>query len=94
MKKTETIDLIKGTFTLREAQELLLELLNSKINFHNKKDFSFRERFGKPDADSAQRLKHLKESRNKAATLITKLINEGDEKKNVTLNLTIEIIIE
>ena len=94
MKKTETIDLIKGTFTPSEAQELLLDLLNSKINFHNKKDFSSRERFGKPDAESVQKLKHLTESRNKVRTLISRLINEGNEEKSVTLNSTIEIIIE
>ncbi len=91
MKKTETIDLIKGTFTPSEAQELLLDLLNSKINFHSKKDFTSRERFGKPDAVSEQKLKYLTESRNKVRTLISKLINE---EKSVTLNSTIEIIIE
>lgn len=94
MKKTETIDLIKGTFTPSEAQDLLLDLLNSKINFHNRKDFSSRERFGKSDADSEQRLKHLTESRNKVKTLMSKLINEGNEEKSVTLNSTVEIIIE
>lgn len=94
MKKTETIDLIKGTFTPSEAQELLLDLLNSKINFHNKKDFSSRERFGKPDAESAQKLNHLTECRNKVRTLISTLIDEDNEEKSVTLNSTIEIIIE
>lgn len=94
MKKTETIDLIKGTFTPSEAQELLLDLLNSKINFHNKKDFSSRERFGKLDADSEQRLKHLMESRTKVKTFFSQFFNEDDEEKSVTLNSTIEIIIE
>ena len=94
MKKTETIDLIKGTFTPSEARDLLLDLLNSKINFHNKKDWSSRERFGKPVADSEQRLKLLRESRSKVETLISKLINKDNEEKSVTLNSTIEIIIE
>lgn len=94
MKKTETIDLIKGTFTPSEARDLLLDLLNSKINFHNKKDFSSRERFGKPDADSEQRLKHLMDSRTKVKTFFLQLINEDDEEKFVTLNSIIEIIIE
>jgi hypothetical protein len=94
MKKTETIDLIKGTFTPREAQELLLNLLNSKINFHNIKNWSSRERFGKPDAGSEQRLKHLMESRSKVQTLFSELINEDNEEKSVTLNSAIEIIVE
>ena len=94
MKKTETINLIKGIFTPVEAQELLLDLLNSKINFHHKKDFSSRERFGKPDAGSEQKLKYLTESRNKVRTLLSKLISEDNEEKSVILNSTIEIIIE
>jgi hypothetical protein len=91
MKKTETIDLIKGTFTPTEAQELLLDLLNSKINFHNKKDWSSRERFGEPDANSKQRLKYLMEARKKVQTLLSK--STGEE-KSVTINSVIEINIE
>lgn len=94
MKKTETIDLIKGTFTPRDAREVLLSLLNSKIKFHQLKYWSSRERFGTPDAESEQRLKCLKESRNKAETLLSTLISEGGEAQSVTLNSTIEIIIE
>ena len=94
MKKTETIDLIKGTFTPAEARNLLLDLLNSKINFHNKKNWSSRERFGKPDVDSEQKLQHLRESRSKVETLFSKLINEDNEEKSLTLNSTIEIIFE
>lgn len=94
MKKTETIDLIRGSFAPSEARDILLDLLNSKINFHNLKNWSSRERFGKPDPDSEQRLKHLQASRSKVNTLISKLINEGDEQKNVTLISTIEIIIK
>lgn len=94
MKKTEKIDLIKGTFSPSEARDILLDLLNSKINFHNKKNWSSRERFGKPDAESEQRLKHLKNSRNKILRLFTKLIDEDNEEKFVTLKSTMEIIIE
>jgi hypothetical protein len=91
MKKTETIELIKGTFTPDEAREILLPLLNSKINFHNLKNFSSRERFGKPDADSEQRLKYLMESRKKVQTMLSKSINE---EKSVIINSSIKINIE
>lgn len=94
MKKTETINLIKGDFTPRDARDILLDLLNSKINFHNLKDWSSRERFGKPDADSRHRLKDLTESRNKVRTLFSELINEETEEKSVTVISTIEIIIK
>ncbi|MCA1624888.1 MAG: hypothetical protein LC768_03140 [Acidobacteria bacterium] len=91
MKKTETIDLIKGTYAPDEAREILLQLLISKINFHNQRNFSSRERFGKPDADSEQRLKYLEESRKNLETFISKAVTE---QKNITINSSIEINIE
>ena len=86
--------MINGTFTPIEARDVLLNLLDSKINFHNLKDWSSRERFGKPDADSEQRLKHLKDSKDKVETLIIKSINEDSEEKSVTITSIIEINIE
>ena len=94
MKKTEKIELIKGTFTPREAQEILLTLLNGKINFHNMKDFSSRERYGRPDEDSQLRLKHLKESRDRVISTFSELVNDDNERRLVTLNSTIEISTE
>ncbi len=91
MKKTETIDLIKGTFTPDEAREILLKLLADKINFHNMKNWSSRERFGKPDIDSEQRLKYLDESRKNVEMFILKAISE---QKNITINSSIEMNIE
>ena len=90
----ENIVLVNGTFTPGEAQELLLALMNSKINFHNTKDFSSRERFGKPDAHSQERLKHLKEARERVITGFSKLAEHGNEIKSVTLNSVIEISVE
>jgi len=91
MKKTETINLIKGTFKPDEAREILLQLLIDKINFHKIKIWGSRERFGKPDADSEQRLKYLNESRKNVEMFISKAI---DEQKNITINSNIEMSIE
>ena len=91
MKKTETIELIKGTFTPDEAREILLQLLESKIKFHNLKNWSSRERFGKPDADSEARLRHLHESRKKVEKIISKSISE---EKTMIIYSSIEINIE
>ncbi len=91
MKKTETLDLIKGTFTPEEAREILLQLLDSKINFHNLKNWSCRERFGKPDDYSERRLADLRESRKKVEDLISYSINE---QKTIAINSSIEINIE
>lgn len=65
MYKTETVNLINGTFAPEEAKELLLELLNSKINFHSRKNWSSQERFGKPELVSKQKMEYLAEARNK-----------------------------
>ena len=90
----ENIVLVNGTFTPGGAQELLLALLNSKINFHNMKDFSSRERYGRPDEDSQLRLKHLKESRDRVISTFSELVNDDNERRVVTLNSTIEISTE
>lgn len=93
MGTTENIVLVKGTFTPGEAQELLLALLNSKINFHNTKDFSSRERFGRPDANSQERLKHLKAARERVISTFSELMKQDSEAKSVTLNSVIEITV-
>ncbi|MDQ3375045.1 MAG: hypothetical protein M3521_14310 [Acidobacteriota bacterium] len=65
MKKTKTVNLIKGNFAPEEATEVLLELLNSKIKFHSMKIWSSEERLGKPDALSQQKLEYFRETREK-----------------------------
>ncbi len=91
MKQTETVDLIKGTFTPDEAREILLQLLIDKINFHNLKNWSSRERLGKPDSDSEQRLKYLEESQKNVEVFIAKAVSE---QKNITINSSTEMNIE
>jgi hypothetical protein len=91
MKKTKIIDLVKGTFTPSEAREIIFQLLDSKINFHNLKNLSSRERFGRPDVDSEQRLEQLKESRKEAEALI---LSSTAEKKSVTIKSAIELTVE
>ncbi len=91
MKKTETIDLIKGTFTPDEAREMLLQLLIDKVNFHTLKNWSSRERYGKPDIISEQRLDYLKEARKNIEMFVSQAV---DEQKNIAINSTIEMVIE
>lgn len=91
MEKKEIIELINGTFTPDEAREILLKLLNSKIQFHNVKNWSSLERLGKPDAYSELRLQHLIESRTKVQSLLSKAMVE---ERLLTINSRIEIYIE
>jgi hypothetical protein len=63
MKSIQTLDLIAGTFTPNEAEEILVEMIKSKINFHNLKNFTSMVRNDEPDYNSKQRIQELVELR-------------------------------
>ncbi len=54
------INLINNQFELEEAKNLLMQLIQDKINFHVSKNFSHQERFGKDDDLSKTRIDELK----------------------------------
>lgn len=56
-------NLIEGIFTELEAQEVILTLLDRKINFHHHKNFMHHEKFGSDDSASLKRIEKLKENR-------------------------------
>lgn len=49
MENTEKLTLIDGVFSHLEAKEILTSIFSSKINFHNIKNWSSQERYGKND---------------------------------------------
>lgn len=53
------VNLINSQFSRQEAREILLNLIQSKITFHNQKNFSSQERFGHPDIVSVKRIDEL-----------------------------------
>ena len=65
MKIKEPIKLIEGKFSPEDAKEVLLELINHKINFHYLKNFSSEERFGQSIEGSKKRIEYLKEAKRK-----------------------------
>lgn len=70
MNTNENVTLIDGVFTPEEAKEVLLTLLNHKINFHRMRNFSSEERFGKPDTASLKRLTELHKSRDQVISIL------------------------
>jgi hypothetical protein len=60
MRKTETLTIIDGNFTYDEAKEILIAMFISKINFHNIKNWSSQERFGKDDEVAQKKIPALK----------------------------------
>jgi len=83
MEAVQTLSLISGTFSPNEAREILLEMIKSKINFHNLKNFSSEIRYNEPDLHSKQRIAELTEAREN----ILELIHEA---KLNSLNIKIE----
>ncbi len=83
--------LISGEFSTNEAKEVLLNLIDSKMQFHTLKNFSSEERFGKKDLSSIKRLAELKELR---AEILRLLINNegGDFIYKISSTIKIEMI--
>ena len=49
MKNSENLKIMDGNFTHEEAKKITINIFSSKINFHNIKNRSSQERFGKDD---------------------------------------------
>ncbi len=90
MEKQE-YKLVKGTFNLDEAREVLMSLINSKINFHAKKNLSSRERFGTIDQDSEKRIEELNISREEILHLL-KNADESKQKITIVSTISLELI--
>jgi hypothetical protein len=60
MTKNKKLKLIEGEFHYDEAKEILTNIYSAKINFHQMKNFSSHERFGKDDETAKQRIPALK----------------------------------
>ncbi len=91
MKAKQPIKFIEGKFSPEEAKEVLVDLINHKINFHSLKNFSSEERFGKPVEGSKKRIEELKESREKIILLIQQAV---DKNKNLRIESSINISFE
>lgn len=78
-----SINLIDGVFSTEEAKEILTNLYNSKINFHNLKNFSHQERYGRPHSASLARIESLRISLQK----VTEAIREA-EKSNQMIKIS------
>ncbi len=70
MKNTEKLIPIDGVFDHDEAAEIVLHVLKSKINFHNIKNWSSQERFGKDDEMSVKRIPELQKEIDKLQAIL------------------------
>jgi|GEM_PF-415728 hypothetical protein len=84
------LQLVSGTFKPEEARDILLTLVDDKISFHRKRNFSSTERFGVEDPISKKRLPELLEMRAVLAQVIKQAAQENkvlvvDSKIYITL---------
>lgn len=77
MKDEKEYTLINGTFSALEAWEIIRNLYTSKIRFHEMRNFSMKERFGKDDSATIKRISELKESLH----AVSDLLNQGGSGK-------------
>ena len=87
MKQLYAIDLINSYFSKEEATELILSLINYKIDLHSNKLFSTKVKYGIEDEESKYRLERLVASRD----MLKIFLNETDETHfKLTAKLKIE----
>jgi hypothetical protein len=87
MKKVYAVDLINSFFSKQEATELILGLINFKIELHSNKLLSSQVKYGVEDEDSKYRLERLIQSRDQ----IKEVLNQSEE---AHFKLSAEIKIE
>ena len=91
MENKKSIKLIEGEFNVSDARDILLSLIQSKIQYHENKEFSSQIRFGLKDSNSVLRINNLKKDINE----LKKLFDECDDKNHkLIINTTIQIEIK
>lgn len=86
----DTIQLIDGNFSAQDAQEVLMDLINHKIRFHQLRNISWEERFGEPNQHSQKRLKELMKDRDRLSAVLDFAAQHG---LNIKLQSKIDILL-
>ena len=93
MTREEIFSLIEGNFNKQEAREVLLNIFSTKLQFHELRNFSSKERLGKADENALIRMQVMKDNISKVVELLSKL----DENKNclkISSSINIQILNE
>ncbi|WP_298121244.1 hypothetical protein [Flavobacterium sp.] len=90
MENNQEFKLIDGTFSLEDADSVLTTLLNYKIDYHKREDFSNHIRFNKDIEHSKKRIQELKETKEQIKNLIQNSKSK-DMKFVIKSNISIEL---
>ncbi|MEZ5501409.1 MAG: hypothetical protein R3E50_01680 [Halioglobus sp.] len=82
--------LIKGVFPPDQANHLLMTLIQDKLSFHQRNNWSRRERFGESEPEGTKRMEELRQTKADLTALIEKAAGEGME---LNINCDIEITL-
>ena len=91
MKTNSEFSLIDGKFTVEQAEQVLIALVNYKIDFHNRQDFSNHIRFNDSLEHSKKRVNQLQKTKINMQEFL-KSIKLSDT--NLVIKSTITVIIE
>jgi hypothetical protein len=83
----EKFKLIEGVFSVSDAKEILLTLIEEKIKFHELKSFSDEVKLGKKSEDSLIKVADLRATK---ANIIA-FLSQDKNRPNVSINSSIEI---
>lgn len=86
--KTSSYQLINGVFSADDARNLLLTLINDKIQFHQKESWSRKERFGDMPASGRSRIDELMQTKTDLAALI-EAVNASGERLSISCSIDI-----
>ncbi len=91
VKAVEQIKFIDGTFNTEDASEILLAVLNDKINFHSSLLLSNTERLGVDASNSQLRIKELRADKERVVAMMKEAKESGALVK-VGSTISIELI--
>ena len=90
MEQEQNFKLIDGIFTAEEAEKVLTTLLNYKIDYHNREDFSNHIRFNQNIEHSKKRINELNSTKDEIKKMIQESKKEGFNliiSSNITIRL-------
>jgi hypothetical protein len=91
MQNLKEFKLIDGVFTSAEATQVLTALLNYKVDYHNREDFSNHIRFNKDPEHSTSRIEQLVQSKKDLDTFLDQLNEQNLQLKiDGTITITVE----
>ncbi|MBX2946817.1 MAG: hypothetical protein KF725_13365 [Cyclobacteriaceae bacterium] len=90
-EKSQDYKLIDGTFMPADANRFLMQLINSKIDYHNLEILSMRERFNGDVSHSLKRIEELKETQEALRQLLN-IAFDNEMEVRVHCSVQIELV--